>query len=499
MELVFDNNVLSFWEPVTRECISQEETMELIVPDSFPDVVRIVDSWARPVLRGKECRTGAFSVTGTLDAGLLFLAEGEDVPRCMQCAIPFTIKLDHTDLTGSSMAETRLWIKGVDARALNSRKVMIRAQLCCDVSAWEKTEQQIPVLKEESADLQLRKKTYPVLRCRDVAERSLAIQEEAELPRGLSPVEKVLDWTACVRLSETKTIGSRLAFRGELDTEILYQAADGSVSRCNLSLPLTQYVEMDRDVDGMMSAVSFCVTGRDLQVGEGGQRLYLNLNLLAQARASEYEDMELLEDLFSTKDLLTPTFQTVPVTAFLDTRQLQKQLRQTVNCQAERVERIQIHWEQPQKMKRGEEMAFTLPMRVQMLCRDESGALQQVNGQLSAELSLPAAENCTCYAAASLSGIYAAPTAGGVEVRCTVELTVDSLTKQQLSCVSGAERKDRTPQADRPALLVRRMEPGESLWDVAKACCASMQELKAVNHIAEEEASAGLLLMIPVQ
>lgn len=499
MELMFETKSLSFWELVTRENLSQEETAELIVPDSFPDIGRIVDSWAQVLLRSKECRTGSISVSGTLQAGLLFAAEENEELRRLECSIPFSIKVEHDALSQQSFAEYTGWVKSVDARMLNSRKAMIRVNLCSDVSAWEKANQQIPTLKEQTEDLQCRRKNYAVLRTFDMTERSIALQEEAELPQGLPAIEKILDWTAHVRVHECKTIGSRMAFRGNLETEVFYQGSDQSLNRYTAAIPVTQYVEMNRDVEGMIPAISLCVTGRDLQMGESGRRLYLNLNLLAQAWASAYEEMQLLEDLYSTKDRITPSWAEIPVTAFLDGRVLQQQIRETVSVPAERVERAQLFWDAPMQMRQAEQMTFTLPMRLQLLCRDAEGVLQEASAQLSAEFGIPAADNCSLYAKAGVFDLYVSPTAGGVEVRCNAELTVDSLARQQLQCVNAATRSERAAEGDRPSILVRRMEEGESIWSIAKACAASVSELLAVNHMQEEDARAGTLLLIPMQ
>ncbi|MBE6954585.1 MAG: DUF3794 domain-containing protein [Ruminococcaceae bacterium] len=498
MELMFDTKSLAFWELISRKLLTQEETAELIVPDSFPDMERIVDSWAQILLRSKECRAGSIHVSGSVQAGLLFVAEGEQQPRRMECSIPFSMKLEDDALTQNSFAEYSGWIKSVNARMLNSRKAMMRVELCSDLSAWEKTTMQIPMLKEQTQDLQLRTNRYNVLRTMDLVERSITIKEEAEVPQGLPNLHTALDWTASMRVHECKAIGSRVAFRGELNVQVLYQAEDGSLNQCSLSIPVTQYVEMNRDVEGMIPSVRLCTTGRDLQIGEGGRRLYINLALLCQTRADNYEQMELLEDLYSTKDHIVPNWVQIPVKAYLDQRVLQQQLRKTVSAPAEQVERVQVFCEAPQQTRKGEEVVFTLPLRVQLLIRDASDALQEANERLNVEFSLNGSENCSYYTTAAVSDVYAAPVSGGVEVRCNAMLSVDTLREQSLDCVSAAQRVVQEKEKERPTMIVCRMEEGQSLWSVAKGCSASVAELMEVNHLQEEEVLSGTLLLIPL-
>lgn len=498
MELMFDTKSLAFWELTARKFLTQEQTAELIVPDSFPDMERIVDSWAQILLRSKECRTGSISISGTVQAGLLFVAVGETQPRRMECSIPFSFQMEEDALSQNCFADYTGWIKGVNARMLNSRKAMIRVELCADVSAWEKGNLQVPALKEQTPDLQCKTNRYNVLRTMDLVERSITLKEEAELPQGLPDVHVVLDWTSSVRVHECKTIGSRVAFRGELNTCLFYQAEDGSLNQCSLGIPVTQYVEMNRDVEGMIPSVHLCATGRDLQIGEGGRRIYLNLAQLCQMRADHYEQMELLEDVYSTKDQIHATWQNLPVTAYLDQRVLQQQLRKTLSVPAERVERVRLSWEVPQQVRKGESVVFTLPLRAQMLVRDGEDCLQEAIERINLEFSLNGSESCSFYAAADVSDVYAAPVSGGVELRCNVMLSVDALSRQNMQCVSKAERTPRAKQKDRASLILFRMEEGQSLWSIAKNCSASVEELMQVNHLPEEEVQAGTLLLVPL-
>lgn len=497
MELMFDTKSLSFWELIARKVFTQEETAELIVPDSFPDMERIVDSWAQMILRSKECRAGGINISGTVQAGLLFVAEAEQQVRRMECSIPFSVKLEDDALTQNSFADVSCWIKNVNARMLNSRKAMIRAELCTDVSAWEKATQQIPVLKEPTADLQCRSKTYDILRTMDLTERSVSLQEEAELPQGLPKIKSVLDWTQNVHVHECKAIGSRVAFRGELNAVVFYQTEDGSMNQCSLQIPVTQYVEMNRDVEGMIPSVHLCTTGSDLQIGEDG-RLYINLALLCQVRADSYEPMELLEDLYSVQDEIALEWIQLPVTAYLDQRVLHEQLRKTIPAQAERVERIRVFCDEAQQTRNGESVVFTLPLRVQMLIRDESGHLQQASARIDQEFSLNGSELCEYYTEAAVRDVFAAPVAGGVEMRCNINLYVQALHQQMMNCVSAAERIAKKVDPERPSVILCRAEAGQSLWSIAKSCSASLSELMQVNNLSEEEIGEGTLILIPL-
>ena len=56
MELVFEAQSIDYLRPVFTKAAAQEQTQELIVPDSYPDCGRIVFTGACAVMRGRKRR-----------------------------------------------------------------------------------------------------------------------------------------------------------------------------------------------------------------------------------------------------------------------------------------------------------------------------------------------------------------------------------------------------------------------------------------------------------
>ena len=68
MELSFQTLPMRYLGNPIQGSQTQEQTAEVIVPDSCPDVARIVYTSASVIVRGKECRTGSVLVSGGIRA-----------------------------------------------------------------------------------------------------------------------------------------------------------------------------------------------------------------------------------------------------------------------------------------------------------------------------------------------------------------------------------------------------------------------------------------------
>ena len=51
----------------------------------------------------------------------------------------------------------------------------------------------------------------------------------------------------------------------------------------------------------------------------------------------------------------------------------------------------------------------------------------------------------------------------------------------------------------RPSVVIRRVERGEALWDIAKACGSTVEDIRCANTLPGEEAEVGALLLIPAR
>lgn len=92
MELAFEEKKMPYLSLVARQVLYQEETAESIVPDSSPDMARIVDCSGRVLLRSKDCRDGSVTISGGVQAEILYQAEEESGLRSLHVYLPFSVR-----------------------------------------------------------------------------------------------------------------------------------------------------------------------------------------------------------------------------------------------------------------------------------------------------------------------------------------------------------------------------------------------------------------------
>lgn len=502
MEFQFEPVTCEFLQEVLFAPISQEETGETIVPDSCPDVERVLDAFGSVVLRGKECRSGSASISGGVHAGVLYAPEDHSAPRTLHYYIPFTIRVDNSALTEQSQISVDCRVRSADARILNSRKVMVRVNLCGSVTGYEPATQELYHPEpDQTGDLQLKPATYPVLRALATAEKPFSISEEVELPGG-SPMRELCRSQMSTDIVESRIVGNKGVFKGNVSLRLLYLTEEGELCPWSCQLPFSQYVEFDKEYEDQELQVKLAVTDLTVEDANGqGRRLLAELQMLAQCTALGQEELEIVEDAFSLRHAFTPEWKELNAAGRLDRQRQSEVVRAAV--QAPRVKSVvdtQVFLDEPVARREGETVKIVAPMTASVLYRDEEGELQGAATRMEVACQTELAENCTCRPGACISGeAFAVPAGDGLEVRCTVDFTLDSLSAGALKTLCGGKIGDEPlPEEERPSVILRPAAPEDTLWSLAKQCRTTMASIRDANVLGEDEAVLSGMLLIPI-
>ena len=68
-----------------------------------------------------------------------------------------------------------------------------------------------------------------------------------------------------------------------------------------------------------------------------------------------------------------------------------------------------------------------------------------------------------------------------------------------MACVTDVKPGAVQESGPRPSVVIRRMERGEALWDIAKSCGSTVADICSANTLPGEDADAGTLLLIPAR
>lgn len=496
MELAFESSAIPYLHCAADTTAEQEETAEIIIPDSWPDAACVCSCFAEAMLRGKDCREGSLLISGGIKAGIFYQPETETAPRVLDCYLPFTVKIDQPELNAQSQVLCSCTIRSVDAKTVNSRKLRLRAEISCCVQAWNQQEDTLYTLKEHPGFLQVRTADYPLLLPVETGEKSFAVSDTPELPDGRPTISQICKCICTPLMTDQKLIGNKVVFKGFLRCAMIYADDTQHLYRWEAELPFSQYCELKGDYDEERVAVIPAVTGYDIQL-DGEKRISITANLLVQCLVTAAQTISVAEDAYATRGVLQPEWKTYAFTPTIDEVRTALPVRMQAPTQLLQLLDWDLYADQAVITRESDGVLIKVPMRLLVTGFDTDGALRSETVQLAGEYRTALSQDSICRAHAVPLNVTISESGGSLLIDANTQLQSEFYAKQPLKTLCGGEIVP-LESPNLPQLLIRTVEQNSLLWDIAKIYGSTVSSIQAANDLQGTVVPQTDLLLIPI-
>ena len=497
MEIQFRQEGCPYLRKAVYQFQTQEQTQEVRLPDSMPDIGRVLGCWGQILVRGKEWRGSGMTVNGGVMTWVLFAPEDGSAPVSVECWIPFQLKWDFPQTQRDGFIFVEPVLCSVDARSTSARKLMVRANVGANGQALEPAEAQISIAEGLPEDVQLLKKSYPMMLPQESGEKIFDMEEELPLPDGKAYPEKILRYSVEPTVMEHKVMAGRLIFRGKATVHMFGQGEDGQWNSWEWELPYSQYAQLDRDYSGGSDAnIQVVLTSLDIQKDDNG-KLQLKCQMAGQYVVFDRMMVDLTEDAYSLTREVSPETQALKLPKRLDCVRQELSVTGECNMSAGHILDVCCMTDDIQRMQNGDSVQITVPLKMQVVYTDEGGALQSAMISAQGQCEIPSAPDNDLYIRHMLSSVQANQTADGIAVEASCLLNVDVYAEQGNTMVTGIQLGEQIElDPNRPSLILKSCGD-EPLWDIAKKCGTTVDAIREANQLAQEP-EKGQMLLIPV-
>jgi hypothetical protein len=301
--------------------------------------------------------------------------------------------------------------------------------------------------------------------------------------------------------TESKLIGSKLIFKGSVEVEALVSNA-GELKTIHQSMAFSQIMEVVGAGENSQCEVHVALSDLSVEDGsDGAHGAELTLELLAQAVVRETRQLTMLCDLYSTQwqmeaeteqrlfhQAMEQGTRVIPVRELMETSTM---VRSMIHSWAQLGE-VLITREREQHL-------VTAQVQFSALYLDDGEQIQSVHQTFPVTCRTDAiGGTCQCWCAAPKE-LFVAPTAGGLEVRFSLDFHCLITADQQIKVVSSASLGEERPKSNgtQPSMILRLAAPGEKLWDIAKIYGTTAEEITQANELEEDTLPTGKMLLIP--
>lgn len=483
------------------------------VPDVKPDALQIMKEQGEIQIDEVHMAEGKASVKGTLKFQILYAVEG-DLPVCeMAGSIPFEELIPLSCADREDELTVHAEIGDLRSELINSRKLGMKAILNLEVSAGTICDGEGAVDVEEGTDIYTKKKMMEVSRLVFSKKDTLRVRDEWKIPGTKDAIGRIL--YSDIKLGEinTRMEEERLQVDGQAQIFLIY-ISDGERPELNFfenTLPIEGQIECHGCDSSMVAQVTTGIHSRDLEIkeDEDGESRVLDGEVVVDFDIKVYgqEQLELLTDFYSLKERCKPVYED----SFFENLLIHNKSKCRIdgNITVGEYTPLQI-WnvsgdlriDRKEQRENGMFVEGALDVSVLYLTGDEKIPLATAKGSIPFEQLVEAdglKENSNVWLCGTLEHVSGTMTGDKeIEVKAVAALDMIAFDRIEEPIISGYESEeiDWKAWSREPGMVGYVVQPGETMWDIAKNFLTTVDSIMEINQKENEQVKPGDVLLL---
>lgn len=486
------------------------------VPDSRPDAGSIIQ--AKGTIRTEEVRAGQgqVEVSGKLEVHILYVSDNEDHTLCrLQVELPFseTIRLEEAE-PGNTI-DLKKEIENLNVQLINSRKFSVRAVISLEAAVCGLYDAQAGVELHGAEGLCEKKRAIRPLSLTVQTRDILRIKEDLALASNKPNMAEILWESVQLRGTDTRVQDGGLEIRGELFIFLLYAADDEKRTKqwLETTVPFKQTLAAagasETDIPDV--AVTLSEVSVEIKADSDGEPRVAALEAVLdlEIRLYQEENVEILDDLYSIGKELVPIRKEESYESLV--------VRNFARCKA--AERLRLEPKKPRMLQichsRGEvkiDDASVVPGGVKVegavevsilyVTADDAVPFAVMEGAVPFKQVIEAeglGADCRFTLRAWTEQLGAAMIdSEEIEIKAGIDLHVLAVERHREAFLAEVEEKepDLEKLQEMPSMTGYLVQPGDSLWEIAKEWRTTEERIRQMNHLEGETIEPGTRIIL---
>lgn len=467
------------------QTILTECSKDLILPDSYPDIQKILYTDGTLLPERSYVDNRRFVSGGNLVCKVLFADENGE-PHTVSFTLEYSASVPVNEEVGEAMVSAEEILKSVSARALNPRKLGLRGK----IEIIPRIFYEIDAGPQFSADIdetsiEKRIKVIDFWKISRISERSIEASEDLSLP-GDAALQEIIFSNLKMNTPSCEALQGSIRFTGEAILELLYRTSDGALRFVELPIPFHSSIDADVTPDALcmvkLMPQAISVVPAEDATGEA-HGIELDFSYTVSAWIAQPASCAQVIDCYSVACATRTEEGSATIVDRL--RKTEQQQRRMLSAPSEGMKKCMKSFANvyvDSREKSEGDLILHCIAEVILLGVDENGTLKT--------LTLTEAFPWTiedCEEASVCINATADPVTEAEEVKLSMTVTADILAwqKSEAGYVSALETAPEQNEKRRGSVTLCYPTAGEGIWDIAKRYRLPQSVLLAANTVTE--------------
>ena len=281
---------------------------DLLVPDTKPDVMKIIRIDGNVYITSSEVMNGSIRVSGQIAYYIIYVSDEGEI-RGINTTYPFVKVIEDKNIANTMRARIVPTIRNIIYSLPNERKISIKTEVIFRYKLSEIGEVEILNRIDECKSLECKMSKDSFFNIMEYKKETFDTREDIMIPEGLPGINEILRVSTDIVNTEYKVSYNKILIKGEIKTNIIYTSMNENkdVYTFETNIPFTGMVEFSNISDSSKFDIQYLLKNFDLSIdtsNESGRMISVNAEVMADVIMYEEKEVEYIEDFYSMEDNL---------------------------------------------------------------------------------------------------------------------------------------------------------------------------------------------------
>lgn len=270
---------------------------DIIVPDSKPDIHKIVKTDAVCSVTDKEIMQDRAMISGNVNINIIYIpSESTGTVRSIDNIQSFNSVLELAGLRSDMYLNCRPEVSEIEASAINSRKIKVKCKIKLIGNAV--CEEEIMYIDGiEDGEIEYLMKDISALQTVSFGENRVEIEESYELPVGRASAGEILKVFMKINDRDIRPMNGKILVKGEMAVLIIYNSINegDDIQFAEMNIPFTEIFDEPDITENSFYDGDFSIENIScfLSPDEEGENRIINLRADINISGKGYENIRL--------------------------------------------------------------------------------------------------------------------------------------------------------------------------------------------------------------
>lgn len=465
---------------------------DVLVPDSKPDVMKIIGVEAVPYISNTEVVDGGIRATGEITYYIIYRSMEKDKTRGITMTYPFAQNINISEAKKGMIARVTVNTRNILYSLPNERKISIKTELVYKYTIREKSGVDVIVDIENSEDIEAQKNQDTFYNVMDIKQEIIDLKEDVVVAEGLPKIGEILKVGAGICNTDYKVSYNKILVKGEVPVEILYleKGEENNIYTYTTQIPFAGMVEFDNISENSKFDIKYSIRNLEILLGENNM-LSVNGEITVDAIMYEEKEVTYINDFYSIKNNLQYDKKDVVVIKNKENINKQITVKDKIGTTDEKngVVSYIIETEHLNTKVAGENLYVDGPLKINVtFLNKDTGIIDSKSYdllvdttiQLGREIQDKNVDVSIDVINKSVSNIN-----GNVEANVTLDMNIEVENIDKITTIGDVE-ESLIGENEFSSMYMYIVKKGDTLWNIAKKYKTTVAKIANINNIIDE-------------